>query len=158
MELQSLAIDDYGPVWDRHWMLVDTDGKFISQREVPQLSQVKVKLLSLESGEFELSYKDKSPIRLLPSNSSESLSVSIWVWDLKAIKCSDDINTWFSDIVGGPVFLVENSKDITGRKVKGKYGESNLQFADGFPLLLICLLYTSPSPRDATLSRMPSSA
>ena len=25
-------------------------------------------------------------------------------------------------------------------------------------LLCICLLYTSPSPRDATLSRMPSSA
>ena len=25
-------------------------------------------------------------------------------------------------------------------------------------LVLICLLYTSPSPRDATLSRMPSSA
>ena len=28
----------------------------------------------------------------------------------------------------------------------------------GYPLLLCCLLYTSPSPRDATLSRMPSSA
>ena len=26
------------------------------------------------------------------------------------------------------------------------------------PLALACLLYTSPSPRDATLSRMPSSA
>ena len=26
------------------------------------------------------------------------------------------------------------------------------------PLLVTCLLYTSPSPRDATLSRMPSSA
>ena len=26
------------------------------------------------------------------------------------------------------------------------------------PYLLTCLLYTSPSPRDATLSRMPSSA
>ena len=26
------------------------------------------------------------------------------------------------------------------------------------PLYLFCLLYTSPSPRDATLSRMPSSA
>ena len=25
-------------------------------------------------------------------------------------------------------------------------------------LALVCLLYTSPSPRDATLSRMPSSA
>ena len=27
-----------------------------------------------------------------------------------------------------------------------------------FGTLLACLLYTSPSPRDATLSRMPSSA
>ena len=27
-----------------------------------------------------------------------------------------------------------------------------------FPDVLICLLYTSPSPRDNTLSRMPSSA
>ena len=26
------------------------------------------------------------------------------------------------------------------------------------PFIIICLLYTSPSPRDATLSRMPSSA
>ena len=30
-------------------------------------------------------------------------------------------------------------------------------FAQG-PSMGICLLYTSPSPRDATLSRMPSSA
>ena len=30
--------------------------------------------------------------------------------------------------------------------------------ADGGANFLACLLYTSPSPRDATLSRMPSSA
>ena len=29
---------------------------------------------------------------------------------------------------------------------------------DGNPSYWVCLLYTSPSPRDATLSRMPSSA
>ena len=29
---------------------------------------------------------------------------------------------------------------------------------DPVRLRLLCLLYTSPSPRDATLSRMPSSA
>ena len=29
---------------------------------------------------------------------------------------------------------------------------------DSFENLITCLLYTSPSPRDATLSRMPSSA
>ena len=30
--------------------------------------------------------------------------------------------------------------------------------ADGHDALVICLLYTSPSPRDRTRSRMPSSA
>ena len=29
---------------------------------------------------------------------------------------------------------------------------------NGHPTVPVCLLYTSPSPRDATLSRMPSSA
>ena len=33
-----------------------------------------------------------------------------------------------------------------------------LTFIPGFPDLEICLLYTSPSPRDGLLSRMPSSA
>ena len=31
-------------------------------------------------------------------------------------------------------------------------------FADVYQQFVVCLLYTSPSPRDATLSRMPSSA
>ena len=30
--------------------------------------------------------------------------------------------------------------------------------SDGMGQVIVCLLYTSPSPRDATLSRMPSSA
>ena len=34
--------------------------------------------------------------------------------------------------------------------------EWNVVVEDGLPE--VCLLYTSPSPRDATLSRMPSSA
>ena len=33
-----------------------------------------------------------------------------------------------------------------------------LAFICVIAIMLICLLYTSPSPRDATLSRMPSSA
>ena len=32
------------------------------------------------------------------------------------------------------------------------------EYQGAFLLAKVCLLYTSPSPRDATLSRMPSSA
>ena len=34
----------------------------------------------------------------------------------------------------------------------------SLPHPDGVDMRFTCLLYTSPSPRDATLSRMPSSA
>ena len=36
--------------------------------------------------------------------------------------------------------------------------KETMTFIGGGPGMSRCLLYTSPSPRDATLSRMPSSA
>ena len=44
-------------------------------------------------------------------------------------------------------FIPRGSRDVTV-----------LQQGDKIELVAPCLLYTSPSPRDATLSRMPSSA
>ena len=49
---------------------------------------------------------------------------------------------WCMDCEHGPMDEKDNKCDRCGAK--------NSQYA--------CLLYTSPSPRDATLSRMPSSA
>ena len=40
----------------------------------------------------------------------------------------------------------------------GKKKKIEKKFFPGYLLVKTCLLYTSPSPRDATLSRMPSSA
>ena len=40
----------------------------------------------------------------------------------------------------------------------GGVRDALLQTGNWPQLLIFCLLYTSPSPRDATLSRMPSSA
>ena len=49
------------------------------------------------------------------------------------------------------------SKLIEGPQLKEPL-TIDLDFSDTDHLLISCLLYTSPSPRDATLSRMPSSA
>ena len=46
---------------------------------------------------------------------------------------------------------------VMGEDIAGGGEREDFQDAWGGPMRL-CLLYTSPSPRDATLSRMPSSA
>ena len=54
--------------------------------------------------------------------------------------------TQFSSSVNGTSYNFVNNADLTITPVDGVYTFSN------------CLLYTSPSPRDGLLSRMPSSA
>ena len=47
-----------------------------------------------------------------------------------------------------------------GRRLVGEVCDTVAEAVRGADLVIlcVCLLYTSPSPRDATLSRMPSSA
>ena len=71
----------------------------------------------------------------------------------------------FDPIHSGHIRYFERAKDLSNYLVvglngdpwltrkKGQYFQSWTERAD-----IICLLYTSPSPRDGLLSRMPSSA
>ena len=70
-------------------------------------------------------------------------------------------------ILMGAVFLFANDIDIAVSELEAQaaideYLAVNEPESMGVRLyprnISICLLYTSPSPRDATLSRMPSSA
>ena len=56
----------------------------------------------------------------------------------------DECEDWFEKLEPSWLMIFnENSEEVGYLRIDGD---------------LICLLYTSPSPRDATLSRMPSSA
>ena len=61
----------------------------------------------------------------------------------------DSFNTSFITTIG--IDFKVRTVSLDGRRVK-------LQIWDTAGQERFCLLYTSPSPRDATLSRMPSSA
>ena len=63
-------------------------------------------------------------------------------------------------VLGNLVGLIDS--DYQGQLFVSCWNRSDQPFSievgDRIAQLVICLLYTSPSPRDATLSRMPSSA
>ena len=60
------------------------------------------------------------------------------------------------EIRGFGSFNLKNYKGYTGRNPRS--GEQVQVKSKKLPVFKTCLLYTSPSPREATLSRMPSSA
>ena len=57
-------------------------------------------------------------------------------------------------LVDGSGDSIVNDGDVIS-EINSTHYEISILFQ---PLSITCLLYTSPSPRDATLSRMPSSA
>ena len=60
-----------------------------------------------------------------------------------------------------PFCVIGERINPTGRKLLAAEmaaGDYSRVIADAVAQVEACLLYTSPSPRDATLSRMPSSA
>ena len=62
-----------------------------------------------------------------------------------------------SDVLGMMDFGTVTDVEALLRDIAAKY-PSVESFEREFPSLCFCLLYTSPSPRDRTRSRMPSSA
>ena len=70
--------------------------------------------------------------------------------DSHSVELASDVESWSRR---GHLFLVA---DGMGAHAAGELA-SQLA-ADSIPHLYFCLLYTSPSPRDNRVSRMPSSA
>ena len=69
----------------------------------------------------------------------------------------DIIKPKFIFLLGGVAAKAILSTPLTLGKLRGKWHEyKSLNLEEGIPT--ICLLYTSPSPRDLSTSRMPSSA
>ena len=133
--LQSAELTPTGFKYDRHWMLVDPQGKFISQRTHPKLAQIKT---TLTEQSLIAEFAAEQIIIPLMETDSDRITVTIWGDECLATQVSDDCNTWFSDILNTDcklVFLPENQQ----RKVDPDYAQKNevVVFADGFPLLLL---------------------
>lgn len=138
ISVDSGIVEEKGFQYDRRWMLINSDGIFVSQRKYPILALLQV---GLEEEGLSVYHKSEPKNKLLiPFDSSIEKYVEVTIWDdqVKAQLVGDDFDRWFSQFIGEEVRLVlmpENSH----RKVDPRFavkGES-VSFADGMPYLLI---------------------
>lgn len=136
--VQSATLTDRGFEYDRRWMLVDDDNRFLSQREVAAMALLKVGIRK-EGLWVENTGKPGSSF-LVPFEpvSSETTMVSVWSDRCRAQQVSTAADAWFSDQLGISCKLVY-MPDTTRRLVDGRYAHNKeiTSFSDGYPLLLI---------------------
>ncbi len=134
--LESSQIERRGLEFDRRWMLIDEDNKFLTQREFPKMAAVKTEIA--QGGLRVSGGKEILSIAFEPQ-SSEIETVKIWSSRCRARIYESGVNDWFSDILQTKCRLALMPEE-TRRKVNYFYAvnrDDHVSFADGYPFLLI---------------------
>ena len=136
IELQESEVDSMGLKYDRRWMLVSPEGKFLSQRTMPQMALIKTEI---DNDRLTLSMEGKgSHIVAVTDDDSEKMDVVIWDDNLIVQKVGNESDAWLSDCLGVDCYLVYIADDVV-RQCDLDFAEEGERtgFADGFPMLFI---------------------
>ncbi|MCH8550666.1 MAG: MOSC N-terminal beta barrel domain-containing protein [Natronospirillum sp.] len=128
----SLRLDECGPTDDRRWMVVDAEGHFLSQRNVPRLGAFRSGLLGQQ---LRLTAPDGEQLDINAADCIEDTDVTLWKDVVNVLVAPRHANNWLSHYLDQPVRLVRYRKERP-RAVDPRYVEANVGFADGFPLLI----------------------
>ena len=131
--LQSATLSETGFEYDRHWMLIDPNGKFITQREEPKLVLFTV---TLSQDALSVAYKgDILKFQIKNSSLQDSILVSIFKEKVMALKEEKRVNDWFSKHLEREVYLVRQSN--TEKRLVAQNEEARILFQDGSQYLLL---------------------
>jgi uncharacterized protein YcbX len=140
IDLPQAQVEPWGLAGDRRWLLVEPDGKFITQRAEPAMARIVVRYLPGADGSIAVS-ADGGPELAIPAPSgdrgAEMLWVAVWSSKVLAAAAGQAADEWFSTFLGRPLRLVYLD-DPTRRQVDPEFGhpDDRVSIADGYPLLL----------------------
>ncbi|WP_455272170.1 MOSC domain-containing protein [Rhizobium herbae] len=128
----SVLIQHDGLAGDRRFMVVDPDGKFITQRELQVLAQVEATHVT---GGVHLKMGTRTAT--ISFDPARRLDVRVWDSNVNAAVSEDRANTTLSGWFGRPVKLVHMDDRATRAVGEEWAGEAApVGFADGFPVLI----------------------
>ena len=130
----EVAVLQEGFAGDRRWMLVDANGRFISQREEPRLALIAV--LPGADGMLTFRAPEMSDLIATPPQCGEALPVTLWRDSLIGYPASAEAHAWFSRFLGMGCRLVYQGDTV--RPVDPRWSQPGdiTSFADAYPLLV----------------------
>ncbi|RCU51824.1 MOSC domain-containing protein [Corallincola holothuriorum] len=144
ISLTEAQLSVEGLQYDRQWMLVDSKGRFVTQRQCPALAAIKT---AIEPEQLLLSAEGHEPFSIPLKRTTHVplplMDVTVWKDQVEATDEGDSVSQWLAKVLGTqwprPLRLVRFAEQAQ-RPVSQSHlrqGESaNTHFADGYPYLL----------------------
>jgi len=141
--LQEATLTEQGlmtqQIYDREWMVVDGEGRQLTQREHPRMALITPRL---KADTLELRAPGmlilEIPLGLPDPDQAPSRMVQVWDDTVLAYDCDDTAAAWFSNAVGVPCRLVrfhaKGSRPVSTRWTEGV--QATTMFSDGYPVLV----------------------
>jgi hypothetical protein len=130
----TLTLDDKGIVGDRRWMVVDAEGRFVTQRTVPALVRLQPELVE---GGVRIDDGASCLDVALPPLTAPRRTVTVWRDTFAALDAGEEAATWLSSRLGFPCRLVAFAPDVR-REVDVTYAkDAQTTFTDAYPLLVV---------------------
>lgn len=142
VRLPEAELSDTGLTYDRAWMVVDEQGEFVTQRELPRMALIQP---AFRMGQLQLKAPGMLALHLALDAAEKPARVRVWDDEVEAYDMGDVAAQWFTDFLApdapaglqrlrlarfDPAVMRRCDPAWTGER------ESHTQFADGFGLLV----------------------
>lgn len=140
VDLGEALLTETGLEFDRAWMVVDANGVFVSQRELPRMALIRPQLKHFE---MVLRAPGMLALHVAFDRVEQPVRVRVWNDDVAAYDMGDVAAQWFSDFLSVPgaprrlrlVRFDPAHRRLSSAKWTGGVEAQN-QFADGFAVLV----------------------
>ena len=140
ISLAKAKLNIRGLQFDRNWMVVDTNFKFVTQRQIPKMATIQV---SLTEDKLILRHKSMPAFSInLKQTKAPQIEVTVWNDNCQAVDEGEEASKWLTEVLGkreGKALHLVRFADNFKRPVDTDYlqGEdSHTGFSDGFPFLV----------------------
>ncbi|RDU96308.1 MOSC domain-containing protein [Trinickia dinghuensis] len=137
---ETVRLTPYGLEHDRNWMVIDGQGRFITQRTHASLALVQP---ALNGDALEVRAPGMATL-MLPVDAgalagAPAVAATVWGDTVSALDAGDEAGRWFSDFLGAPVRLARFSPGAERTASRKWTGDATavVRFADGYPLLVL---------------------